>query len=268
MRITVLAIFLLLATGGLFADDGISIKIYKQDRSTNDIRIVDNDETKTFVQHLKDIINYPSLLIQIEMEGEVDLQFDVNDQKKASNIKILKGFDPLADEQVVSAVQLAACKIPQNSDQAFSYYLQVSFALNDALKQQQKDGTLKEKDRICLCQEEHMAEKAETKLAPDSQNRDPQYPGGQEALDAYLKANLKYPKLAIEYGIEGRVVYNITVMPDGEITNIRLFKGVFRDCNEEAFYLIKKMPKWIPGTKDGKPVAMNVVLPIPFELPK
>jgi len=79
---------------------------------------------------------------------------------------------------------------------------------------------------------------------------------------------MKYPKRAIKYGIEGRVIFNIEVSAEGEISKIWLFKGVFPDCNEEAYYLIKKMPKWIPGLKDGVSVAKQVMLPISFELPK
>lgn len=99
-------------------------------------------------------------------------------------------------------------------------------------------------------------------------NRLPEFPGGQKALSEYLKTNLKYPKRAIQMNLEGRVVFNLSVSSDGEITKIELFKGLYSECNEEAFFLIKRMPRWIPGLKNGKPAAMQVMLPIAFVLPR
>ncbi|MDU1891634.1 MAG: energy transducer TonB [Dysgonomonas sp.] len=264
LRYFILIIFVSILFSDLSAQSGISAKL-----AENATRYPNGVES--FYKYLSDNIKYPHLLIKIEMEGEVDIKFDVNENGIIENIEILRGFDPLADDEVTRVLKT----MPKwNNGQKETFHLSVSFTLNDHLRellnQPEKENTNKEP----------LVEKEKSENTPSLNsagiveakqdtllNKAPQFPGGKEAMETYFKKNMKYPKRALELGIEGRVLFNVTIQPDGDISNIMLYKGIFSECNEEAFYLIKKMPKWIPGLKDGNPAPMQVFIPVPFERP-
>jgi TonB family protein len=92
----------------------------------------------------------------------------------------------------------------------------------------------------------------------------PEYPGGQSALSAFLNKNLQYPKQASEMSITGRVFIRFMVEADGIISNIKVIRGIGGGCDEEAVRVIKLMPKWIPGKQNGQPVKSYFTLPIVF----
>ena len=94
----------------------------------------------------------------------------------------------------------------------------------------------------------------------------PMFPGGEKALLAYLKENLKYPAVASENGIQGRVIVLFKVEADGSLTDVRIGGSVDPSIDREALRLVKAMPKWIPGKQDGKPVPVKFQLPITFSL--
>lgn len=94
----------------------------------------------------------------------------------------------------------------------------------------------------------------------------PQFPGGNVELMRYLSANIKYPTIAAENGIEGRVVLKFVVGKDGGISNIQVVRALDPSCDKEAVRVVKGMPKWIPGMQNGHPVAVYFTLPVLFKL--
>lgn len=94
----------------------------------------------------------------------------------------------------------------------------------------------------------------------------PEYPGGEEALIAFLRDNMKYPSQARNSNIEGRVVVGFIVNRDGNIENIQIKRGLGYGCDEEARRVVGMMPKWSPGDNNGKKVSVLYELPIFFEL--
>jgi len=94
----------------------------------------------------------------------------------------------------------------------------------------------------------------------------PEFPGGQDSLDNFLRDNLKYPREAIEVGLEGTVFVRFVVEKDGSITNVEVRRSVHRLLDEEAVRVTKLMPIWKPGTQIGKPVRVSFTLPINFQL--
>jgi protein TonB len=94
----------------------------------------------------------------------------------------------------------------------------------------------------------------------------PEYPGGQMAMNTFLKQNLQYPKLASEMGISGKVYVQFTVDEQGNIGNIKILRGLGAGCDEEAIRVIKLMPKWLPGKQNGTSVKTYFTLPIIFNL--
>ena len=94
----------------------------------------------------------------------------------------------------------------------------------------------------------------------------PEYPGGLNKLTDYLTKNIKYPQMARESGIQGRVFVNFVVEPDGSVSNINVMRSLGGGCDEEAVRVVKNMPKWKPGRQRGKAVRVSYILPIMFKL--
>ena len=104
--------------------------------------------------------------------------------------------------------------------------------------------------------------------APNSTFQDPEYPGGKSALLTYIQQSVRYPANALSNGIEGRVVCNFLVNADGKITDIKVLNSVDAELDNEAIRVIREMPNWTPGKKNGKVSAMWCSLPINFKLSK
>lgn len=123
----------------------------------------------------------------------------------------------------------------------------------------------------------------------------PEFPGGMNEMFGWMSRNVKYPKEALEYGVQGRIIVEFVVEKDGSITNIREIKGAGKDggiivnaykakdesseelkkenedkgrisLQDEAKRVVKAMPKWTPGRDNGQPVRTKFVLPVMFRL--
>lgn len=94
----------------------------------------------------------------------------------------------------------------------------------------------------------------------------PNFPGGDDALKKYLSENLKYPIIAQESGIQGKVIVKFVVSKTGDILDVQIFKGVDTSLDREAVRVVQSMPKWIPGKQKGKTVSVYFTLPIEFML--
>lgn len=85
-------------------------------------------------------------------------------------------------------------------------------------------------------------------------------------MKSYMQQNLRYPALARENGIEGRVYVQFVVNEDGTVGNAVIKRGIGGGCNEEAIRVVMNMPKWKPGMQNGRPVKVYYTLPITFML--
>lgn len=96
----------------------------------------------------------------------------------------------------------------------------------------------------------------------------PQFPGGEEELMKYISSNLRYPPVAQEMGVEGRVVVRFVVNKSGEVNDVEIARSLDPACDKEATRVIKGMPKWIPGRQGGRAVSVYYTIPIVFKLNK
>ena len=94
----------------------------------------------------------------------------------------------------------------------------------------------------------------------------PAYPGGEQKLMEYVAKNIKYPQIARETGIQGRVFVSFVVEPDGSVSNVKVLRGIGGGCDEEAMRVVKSLPKWKPGKQRGKAVRVSYMLPVNFKL--
>lgn len=94
----------------------------------------------------------------------------------------------------------------------------------------------------------------------------PSFPGGQAALLEYLSKNTRYPAVAEENGVQGRVVVTFVVERDGSITDVTVVKSVDPSLDKEAARVVKSMPNWIPGKQNGSAVRVKYTVPVSFKL--
>ncbi|WP_394995799.1 energy transducer TonB [Emticicia sp.] len=94
----------------------------------------------------------------------------------------------------------------------------------------------------------------------------PEFPGGLKEMYAYIGKNLKYPEQAVKATVIGKVIVKMIVEKDGSINSIAFLKGIGFGCDEEVERIVKAMPKWTAGMKDGKAVRTSFVLPVMFAM--
>jgi protein TonB len=95
----------------------------------------------------------------------------------------------------------------------------------------------------------------------------PSFPNGGEAgMYEYISKNIKYPPLARENGISGRVFVNFIVDKNGNVKDVKVLRGIGGGCDEEAIRVIKSMPDWKPGKQNGRAVQVSFNVPINFTL--
>lgn len=94
----------------------------------------------------------------------------------------------------------------------------------------------------------------------------PAFPGGESALLGFISKSVKYPVIAQENGIQGRVIVSFVIERDGSVADAVVVRGVDPSLDKEALRVVKSMPKWTPGKQRGKPVRVKYTLPVTFRL--
>ena len=94
----------------------------------------------------------------------------------------------------------------------------------------------------------------------------PSFPGGNGALMSYLASNIKYPVVAQENGVQGRVIVSFVVERDGSISDVKVARSVDPSLDREAQRVVKSMPKWKPGKQNGSAVRVKYTVPVVFRL--
>ena len=94
--------------------------------------------------------------------------------------------------------------------------------------------------------------------------QDAQFPGGQVALLKYIRENTKYPAIALEQDVQGMVILRFVVERDGHVGDIEVKKSLSAECDREAVRVIKSLPRFVPATKEGRPVRKWFTVPVRF----
>ena len=98
----------------------------------------------------------------------------------------------------------------------------------------------------------------------DVVDKEPEFPGGEEAMFEFIKKNIQYPELPKQMGIQGLVYVHFVVSKSGAIKKITTSRAPHEDLAKEATRVVDMMPKWIPGEQAGKRVNVKYTLPIHF----
>ena len=94
----------------------------------------------------------------------------------------------------------------------------------------------------------------------------PSFPGGMEALQVWLVKHTKFPQIAKENGIQGRVFVQFVIGKTGKVSDVKIARGVDPYLDKESKRVVASMPNWKPGKQRGKPVKVSYIVPINFKL--
>ena len=139
----------------------------------------------------------------------------------------------------------------------------VSISVFDVLNGSEDGEVLKAKQMLVT---EPVKPKVEEYKVFEVVEQMPSFPGGDVALMQYLSKNIKYPPVAEEMGIQGRVICTFVVERDGSVSDIRIARSVDPSLDKEAIRVVSGMPTWIPGRQNGQSVRVKYTLPVTFRL--
>ncbi len=204
-------------------------------------------------------IKYPAAAAKANVSGKVFLRFVVTKEGEAKDISIIKGIGFGADEEALRVVSSMPRWRPGMQDSKavnVLYNLPIAFELDKATGNSTADGPAQEETALT-----YNGEPVFTVV-----QKQPQFPGGIQAMYKFLGENIKYPEAAVKAKVQGKVFLRFVVTKEGEIKDIDILKGMGFGTEEEAIRVLSKMPRWTPGQQDGNAINVRFNLPIAFEL--
>lgn len=198
---------------------------------------------EALLAYLNSSINYPESAKEKGIQGRVVAQFVVSKRGEITQPEIIRGVDPVLDAEAIRVIKNMPNWMPGRQGEqvlAVRYTLPITFRLSEEEELDQTIFTIVEKA--------------------------PEFPGGQAELLKWLGSTIKYPVLAQENGIQGRVTCQFVVNRDGSVVDAVVLRGVDPSLDREALRIISLMPKWAPGEQRGKPVRVKYTLPVVFRL--
>ena len=217
--------------------------------------------------------------IENELQSHVAIETDVElsklAQKKEAKVERKEPVKVEMEQQVVekvkSSVKFTAPEIKKDEEVNPEDEIKSQDDLsktNTAIGAFDVKGNDEEAGEVLKAQQVVVDEKPaeeETKVF-DVVEQMPSFPGGDAALMQYLSSHIKYPVVAEENGIQGRVIATFVVERDGSITDVKVVKSVDPSLDKEAIRVLKSMPKWIPGKQNGSAVRVKYTVPVTFRL--
>lgn len=190
---------------------------------------------------------------------EDDIQDEIAQQQEALPPPPLKSTIKFTAPVITSSDEMTEEDMMKSQEELSSTKLQISIA--------DVQGTDEEHGRDIadlLAEQRTIApEKEEIFRVPDQM---PEFPGGSAELYKFLQDHINYPTAAKENQIEGTVVLEFVVNGEGKVANITVIVNPFTPLTEEAIRVLKLMPRWIPGKRNGKNVSTYYTLPVKFSI--
>ena len=252
------------------SSDNLKIRVVSQQDRDSIYNIVEQmpefpGGVAEMMTYLSGNIKYPEEAKDKGISGRVFIGFVVEKDGSVNQVKVMKGIGGGCDDEAVRVVKAMPKWKPgmqKGKPVRVSYMLPISFKLDEGDKspEEQMEQALEKAKKP---NKDGVYQIAETM---------PEYPGGMDGLRTFIQENLTVPEKYkdMDTKAEYRVFVQFVVAEDGSITNVELLKPEpsKQDLNDEAVRVVKGMPKWKPGTVDGKPVKVRYTLPVHFRLGK
>ena len=220
------------------------------------------------MQFLSKNIQYPINAQKNHTQGRVTVQFVVNKDGSISEPKIIRGVDPDLDGEAIRVISLMPKWKPgmqKGQPVRVKYTVPVMFRLSDDGQKEEYKPIPKIDETVVVGYASKQAPAEEDPVFEVVENM-PEFAGGMGGLMQYLSKNIKYPVEAQKAGIQGRVIMQVIIDKNGNVTNPKVTQPVDPLLDTEAIRVTASMPKWKPGTQRGMPVNVKYTVPIVFRL--
>lgn len=192
------------------------------------------------------------------LNGNVDLKFIVEKDGALSHFKVIRSTDKSCSKEAIRLLKLSPKWNPGTIN---GRAVRVLFNFNVHFFSKWIDPRPDASDTIPL-----------TALDPNmvfaAVEQMPEFPGGMEQFQKYIKDHIRYPAVAFKNKVEGRNWLTFIVEKDGHLTDIKVVRTLSPETAIESIRLLKHCPKWNPGMTDGRKVRVQYTLPVTFTLPK
>jgi len=196
---------------------------------------------KALLSWLNDNVKYPEEAVKAGTEGKVIVSFFVEEDGTVTHGEVVQSVTAALDAEALRIVSIMPKWVPGHSGGKAvrcKMIIPVIFKLSPSSSKE--------------------------KGIPDQPDKTPEFVGGQKAMMAWLSQNVQYPEEAQKAKMSGTVYTSFVVESDGSLSDFKILKGVSKSLDEEALRVVRSMPKWQPATKDGKPIAARMSVPIRF----
>jgi len=220
------------------------------------------------MQFLSKNIQYPINAQKNHTQGRVTVQFVVNKDGSISEPKIIRRVDPDLDGEAIRVISLMPKWKPgmqKGQPVRVKYTVPVMFRLSDDGQKEEYKPIPKIDETVVVGYASKQAPAEEDPVFEVVENM-PEFAGGMGGLMQYLSKNIKYPVEAQKAGIQGRVIMQVIIDKNGNVTNPKVTQPVDPLLDTEAIRVTASMPKWKPGTQRGMPVNVKYTFPIVFRL--
>ncbi len=220
-----------------------------------------------FYKYLGDGIKYPTEAVKKKVQGNTIINFSVR-RGKAMDIVVQNELGSGCDEEVMQQIS--------NYDDFFQkdgeYSLKVTFKLDGAETPMKNENASTDAEKTAMPNIVIMASAPKEEVSDQTVynfvtiSNPPTYPGGATKFYEFLGKEMKYPQLAADNDIQGKVLVSFTVEKDGSLSDIKIERKLGYGTDEEAIRVLKISKRWNPGMQNGRPVRVKYNIPISFTL--
>ena len=218
---------------------------------------------------LSNNIKYPVNAQKRGVQGRVSVQFIVNADGSISDVGIIRAVDPDLDGEAVRVISTMPKWKPgtqRGKPVRVKYTVPVMFRLPDEDKKEEYKPVPKIEETVVVGYGTRQESPVEEGQVFEVVEQMPSFPGGPEGLMRYISKNIKDPVGAQKAGTQGRVMIEVIIDTNGNVTNPKVSQGVDPLLDAEAIRVTSNMPKWQPGTQRGQAVNVKYTFPIIFRL--
>ena len=266
---TVIATFFIVCFTSLSTIDAIAqnVPVSQSDKIVENPDIVPMFTGGTAEMHrfISNTLSYPADAAERNAQGLVVYTFVVEKDGSLSNFNIIHRADPLLNEEALRILKNMPPWRPARHNGEIvrsETYVPMYFKLNKNVQYSTRTSS-SATARAYAKTDQSILENSEIYTIVDKM---PVYEYGERELANFISYNMRYPKEALQQGIEGRILCSFIVGKDGSISNIEVVSGSNEALNNEAIRVLGLMPKWTPGENNGEKVNVKCLLPIDFTI--
>lgn len=266
---TVIAAFFIVCFTSLSTIDAIAqnVPVSQSDKIVENPDIVPMFTGGTAEMHrfISNTLSYPADAAERNAQGLVVYTFVVEKDGSLSNFNIIHRADPLLNEEALRILKNMPPWRPARHNGEIvrsETYVPMYFKLNKNVQYSTRTSS-SATARAYAKTDQSILENSEIYTIVDKM---PVYEYGEKELANFISYNMRYPKEALQQGIEGRILCSFIVGKDGSISNIEVVSGSNEALNNEAIRVLGLMPKWTPGENNGEKVNVKCLLPIDFTI--